>query len=246
VLAEETARRTATELVDLPSKFMIDIDTYARGAELGFAGIDFYFAGRAGVLGAVSADVVAACLVFFNPATVHAAWEASHGVMPRLEASRQFAACSHRWAEANLPPDVDYDRLAALAQRAIEHASPAGLPIFAGWRCEAHCLEPVDGGPALALHRLNVLRELRGGCHGLAVLSAGLSAADAVMVHSPYMADIFGWDKTSSDPDRNRMVWDDAEARTNRLAGVAFEALTEDERVEFVDLVEAASDAVAV
>src|SRR5262249_34575579 len=127
-----------------------------------------------------------------------------------------------------------------------ERASPAGLPIFAGWRTEAHCLEPVDGGAALALHRLNVLRELRGGYHGLAVLSAGLSAADAGVVRTPFMADILGWDQWSSDPDRNRMVWDDAEARTNRLAGVAFEALTEDERVEFVDLVEAASDIVAV
>ena len=37
------------------------------------------------------------------------------------------------------------------------------------------------------------------------------------------------------------MVWDDAEARTNRLAGQAFEALDEPERTEFVDLVEAAS-----
>jgi hypothetical protein len=38
------------------------------------------------------------------------------------------------------------------------------------------------------------------------------------------------------------MAWDDAEARTNRLAGVAFEGLDEDERIEFVELLEAASD----
>jgi hypothetical protein len=240
VLAEETARRTASGLVNLPSKFMIDIDTYARGAELGFAGIDFYFAGRAGVLGEVGADVVAASLVFFNPKTVHAAWDASEGVMARLEAACEFAACSHRWAERMLPPDVPYQRLADLAARAIDNASPAGIPLFAAWRAAATVVEP-DEPVALALHRLNVLREHRGGLHGVATIAAGLSPADAVMVHTPYMADIFGWDEVSTDPDRNRMVWDDAEARTNRLSGQAFESLMPAEREEFVELLEAAS-----
>jgi hypothetical protein len=245
VLAEETARRTADAIVSLPSKFIVDMDTYARGAELGFDGIDFYFAGRAGVLGDVDADVVAASLVFFNPDTVHKAWDASADVMPRLQAALEFSRCAHQWAARNLPPDVDYARLAELAQRAIAHASPAGLPLFAAWRAEAGFLEPADD-VGLALHRLNVLRELRGGLHGVAILAAGLSAADAVMVRTPFMADIFGWDRSSSDPDRNKMVWDDAEARTNRLFGVAFEALSESERIELVELVDAASDAVPV
>jgi hypothetical protein len=245
VLAEETARRTASGLVNLPSKFMFDVDTYARGADLGFDGIDFYFAGRAGVLGEVDADVVAASLVFFNPETVHKAWDASADVLPRVEASAEFARCSHRWAARHLPPGVDYDRLAELARIAIDNASPAGLPLFAGWRALGPMVEPSEP-PALALHRLNVLREMRGGLHGIAILAAGLSAADAVLVRTPFMADIFGWEKPGTDPDRNRMVWDDAETRTNRLAGRAFEALTEDEREELVELVEAANEPLPV
>jgi hypothetical protein len=51
-----------SQRVDL--RFMSDGETYKRGAELGFAGIDFYFAGRGGVLGDVSNDVVASSFVF--------------------------------------------------------------------------------------------------------------------------------------------------------------------------------------
>ena len=66
----DLGRATAPAIHDLPSKFMLDGATYVRGAELGFEGMDFYAAGRGGVLGDVTADVVAAAFVFFEPGLV--------------------------------------------------------------------------------------------------------------------------------------------------------------------------------
>ena len=58
------------------SHFMLDGNTYKRGAELGFQGLDFYATGRGGVLGDVDADVVAAAFAFFEPGQVRTQWDA--------------------------------------------------------------------------------------------------------------------------------------------------------------------------
>ena len=49
------------------------------------------------------------------------------------------------------------------------------LPLFAGWRAAPR---PADL-PALTGHLLQVLREHRGGVHGLAVLASGLTPLEA-------------------------------------------------------------------
>ena len=52
------AQSTAKVVGDLPSRFMLDMDTYVTAAEAGFQGMDFYAAGRGGALGDVPASVV--------------------------------------------------------------------------------------------------------------------------------------------------------------------------------------------
>ena len=89
--------------------------------------------------------------------------------------------------------------LAALLGRVVEAASVAGAPLFAGWRT----LPEPDDAPALALHRLNALRELRGALHGAAVLTVGLSPVEAIVVHTPGMIPVFGWQEV---PARSRAV----------------------------------------
>src|SRR5215203_3481414 len=159
------AERTRPTVTGLSSNFMLDGATYALGGEAGFNVMDFYAAGRAGVLGEVPADVVAAALVFFNPTVIEGAWEGSRAVMPRAAAAELFAGCLVSWADAHLGDDVDWARLAELAGRVVDAASVAGAPVFAGWR-----RMPVPAGPkAAALHQLNGLRELRMARHGAAV-----------------------------------------------------------------------------
>ena len=55
---EQAAHDTAAIVVRTPAGFMTDPATFARGAALGFEGMDFYVAGRGGALGDVPADVV--------------------------------------------------------------------------------------------------------------------------------------------------------------------------------------------
>lgn len=233
------AEATREAVVDIPAKFMMDGATYKQGAALGFDGVDFYVAGRGGVLGECDADVVAAAFVWFEPGHVRHGWEAGGKVMARDEAAAAFAGCAHAWAEDHIADGVDAARLADLAGRIVAAASPAGAPLFAGWR-----LLPVPDSPkAAAVHQLNALRELRGALHGGAVLATGLSPTEALAISAPYMAPIFGWEELPSVEglaDR----WQQGEAATNVAMGRAYAVLDSAELDELTSLAKAFGDAV--
>ena len=174
----DTADATAAAVGSLAGNFMLDPGTYAKGAELGFSGVDFYVGGRAGVLGPVDADVVSAAFAFFEPGNVRTLWEQALGVMDPGEASSRFMACGHQWAIEHLGDGVDWARTAELLGAVCSAASPAVAPLFAAWRATP---EP-DGSDAkaLALHRFNLMRELRNGVHAAAVVSSGLLPVEAL------------------------------------------------------------------
>jgi len=236
---EETALATTGPITQLASHFMLDPATYVRGGELGFEGMNFYVAGRGGVLGQVDADVVSAGFVFFNPVAIRVAWEASLEVMTPSDSAAAFAACGHEWGRANLPDDLDADRLAELAGKVVDAASPAGAPVFAGWRA----LPAPDDGKARALHHMNALRELRAAHHGAGVLTQGLMPVEAMMVAGPHMAPVFGWEEPYPDAEPCRERWERAEAATILAMTTVLSVLDEQERDEFVALAAAAHEA---
>ncbi len=229
--SDDLARLTKQAVSTVPSKFMLDGPTYARGAELGFAGADFYVAGRGGVLGDVDADIVTAAFAYFSPDLVREAWERSASVMSRRDAAEAFAACGHEWARTHLA-SVDSAlllRVAALGGKVVAAASPAAAPVFAGWR---HLAVP-DDAPAAALHVLNALRELRAAYHLGAVLGAGLTALEAFAVSSPGMAPLFGWAELPA-VDHLASAWSEAEAATDRAVGRVLGVLDAGEADAFV------------
>ena len=228
---EQAAHDTRDVIVNVTSGFMTDPACYQRGAELGFTGADFYVAGRGGALGDVTAEVVVAAFVFFAPASIHDTWESTRYVMPRVAASEAFASWGHDWARANLPDDVDYERLADLLGRVIVAAPVAGLPLFAAWRGIS---EPNDA-KALALHRMFCVRELRGGLHGAAVLTVGLTPFEAIAVRAPRMLKVLGWTHDPPDPAQFVDRWNLAEARTDRMLGRHLVVLDEAERIDLVE-----------
>lgn len=236
---DAVATATAPAVSVLPSHFMLDPVTYQRGAELGFAGLDFYTVGRGGALGPVHADVVAAAFVFFSPPTVAEAWERGCEVMAPADAARHFMALGHDWAEAHLSDDVDLPRLADLLAPLVAGANPAAAPLFGAWRAQP---EPGPDRPqALVLHRLNLLRELRNALHGATVLAHGLTPHEAVSIRAPHMLGIFGYDGPhlhASQPGV-QSEWAAAEADTDRAMGPVYAVLDEDERVELSTLLTA-------
>lgn len=228
-LAAATASSAAVSAIG--SHFMLDGNTYKRGAELGFQGLDFYVTGRGGVLGDVDADVVSAAFTFWEPGNVRTLWEQGRSVMPATQAAAEFAACCATWAEAHVPDDLDAGRLAELAGEVAAQARPACAPIFAAWRAL-----PVPGSPAAAaVHHLNALRELRNGLHGAAVVAAGLTPLEAVSVKTPGMAPLFGWPQVA-EADGLQATWDAAEERTTAAMAHAYESLDDAERDQLVEL----------
>ena len=235
----ETATRTAPVIVSLPAGFMMDGATYARGGELGFDGVDFYVAGRGGALGDVDGMVVAAAFVFFHPPSIVERWDRARAVMAPGKAQAAFAGCLEAWASAHLADGVDYARLAALEATVIAAASVAAAPLFAAWSVAP---EPKDP-KALALHRMNVLREWRGAVHGAAVVSGGLAPLEAVMVRTPAMAGLFGWPAPHPDVTACGDRWAAAEQATDAVVGATLGTLDPAERDELLDLIGAAQAA---
>ena len=235
------AAETAATVSGLSAGFILDPATYVHGAEQGYDGLDFYFAGRAGVLGEVDADVVVAALVFFHPDVVHAAWAGGAPVMQRGKAAVAFAGCGARWADEHLADDVDWPRLAELAGKVVRGASPAGAPLFAGWRRLAAPADPKQA----ALHHLNGLRELRMARHAAAVVVSGLDVGDAVRHRSPGMATgIFGWKDVPVDPGFAER-WAAAEHLTDVASARDYDVLDATEAADFVRLAAAARAAVS-
>ncbi len=238
--ALDAATRTATAVSQVGSHFMLDGNTYKRGAELGFQGLDFYVTGRGGLLGDVDAVVVCAAFTFFEPGAVRTLWEQGRSVMPVGEAAAAFADCCTSWAQANVPDDLDVGRLADLAGQLVTAANPACAAVFAGFRAL-----PVPEDPkAAAVHQMNALRELRLGLHGAAVVASGLTPLQAMSVRTPQMAPLFGWPDVA-DTTGLQDTWDGAEERTNVAMAHAFEALDDTERAELVELAGALHEATA-
>ncbi len=232
---EEAAKETGKAIAYGGRAPIMWPETYAKGAELGFDGFDFYMYGRGAALGLVDADVVAAAMAFFSPSTVRKAWEAGLAVLPPDRAALEWAGCVHAWARENVPDSFDAARLASLAGPVIEGAGAWSLPLFAGWR---RLPEPdLDDSKALAAHRLNSLRELRGGLHGVAVRAVGLAPIEAIVVHDAWMGSLFGWPEPWPDPEPFVEARREAERLTNQLMVEPLSVLTEPELSELVTLV---------
>jgi hypothetical protein len=246
----ETARAIADPVNDLGGRFMLDGATYARGAELGFSGMDFYFRGRAGVLGEVDAATVTAELGFFEPATVAANWDPARGVMGAHDAAAAFMACGHGWGRAHLDEQLAASPLADLVQRIADgtagddtaiddSAAGADMPaLFAAWRDAPWPTDP----PARAVHAIHLLRELRGGLHVRAVREAGIDPHAAVVVKAGTgTAEFFGWAAPHPDPEACRAAWQAAESTTNDLVARTLDVLDETEQATLVRLLTGAA-----
>jgi hypothetical protein len=229
---EQVAHDTASLIATFPVGFLVDGATSANADRLGLDLGTFYVAGRGGVLGDVPADVVVAAFTFFAPDWIRAAWERSAAV-PRHAAAEAYVDAAHAWATATFDDALDWSRLAALLEPVVANASVACAPVFAGYR--ATLAEPHEP-KALAQHRLNAVRELRGGLHAAATLTVGLTPFEASSVRTPQLLAFQGWSGTPLDPAPLRDRWNLAEARTDRMLGRAFAVLSDTERTELVEL----------
>ncbi|WP_221329197.1 hypothetical protein [Actinoplanes sp. L3-i22] len=156
-----------------------------RYAALGIGAREGYFASRAAALGAVGAGPVVATFFNFNPrlvaAALPAAWaKATPEAMLAARLDAAGAALTRGLGDAVHGPEVA--EAAELARRAAESVAdrPEGRPLFA-----AHAALPWPDQPHQVLWQAQtLLREFRGDGHVAALLLAGLTGLEALVLHA--------------------------------------------------------------
>jgi hypothetical protein len=217
----------------LGGAFMISRYAKAAADEQGLHGVwTSYFAGRAGVLGDVDADVVTAALCFYPADVVRAGWEAARAVVQVRAAGLRYAQACHDWGRARLAGAEGLERLAELSLQVARQADVAGLPLFAAWRALPLPADP----PARAAHGLHLLREHRGGLHAAAVLTGGLTPLQAILAGPGGQANaaFFGWTGPYEDATPYAELRAEVERRTQEAASRPYAVLDDAEVGELV------------
>lgn len=161
----------------------------AAAAKLGIDLFTLYAVGRGGVLGDVEPVVVASAFGYFNPEVVEAMWSAGTAAVAPREAARIYLDCAAEVGRRTLAGIDGLDEMVAAADKVNEAADPVGLALYAGYRGELL----VSDVPGRALQIVNVLRELRGSAHLIALRACGVDARTAHFIKRPQDGVMFGW-----------------------------------------------------
>ncbi|NJP32747.1 SCO6745 family protein [Micromonospora thermarum] len=235
---EQVAAGCKPAVLELGDAFTRCPVTLRQARLLGISGWAFYIAGRAGSLGDVRAETVAAALGFIAPEAVADGWDATlRTVRPMRVATVTLGECC-RWGDENLDSVPGAARLAVLLGRAVDAADATGMPLFAAWRAMPVPVRTAGGQVAVSLR---LLREHFAGAHLLAVRAAGMTPLEAVLAGPEGEAGAVacGWPPPypTVGPLVRRRLW--AEAVTDRLTAPAFAALGPADGAELVDLLAA-------
>jgi hypothetical protein len=232
--------------------WMMSDSTVARGKAIGLtSGNQFWIVGRAGVLGDGDADVAAAGLAFHAADAVRREWDAlPAGLTPRGVAAA-YAQCCCDWGTDTLGvfDPARMSRLDVLGRRIVD-AAPAALgPVFAGWRAMP---QPPDVAGRVALTG-QVLREMRGAAHIIAVQASGITPLEAILASpaapprsGPEWAERMGFVGPFRNPDEVRAQRDAAEALTSRIMARYIGTLDPAELAEFAELIETTRNSIAM
>jgi len=236
----ETAEAVARPILEIGRTWMQDPSVAPVAESFGLAPpFGLWTVGRAGVMGDAESAAVAAAIGFMGPEQVMGLWEGRDRSVPAWEVSLGYAEHAARWGRAtfgSLDPAA-VARCAELGAKVSDATLPSIGALFAGWRTV-----PLPGDPCGdATIVLQVLREMRGAAHLAAVHAVGLGPHAAIMsTDDPIRggsswAETFGWQAPhpAGDGDARR----EAERLTTIACAPGFEALSADERQEFVDVV---------
>ncbi len=182
----------------LGASLFFDPITLQVGAERGIDDVVLlYAAGRAGVMGDVTATQVISAFAFFCPDMVRSAWSkvgqtASAPAIATIYADGMSAAARERWQAE--PAAV----VTRIGRTVLDGVEALGMPLFAGWR-EMPVPEDAQGAAAIVMM---TLRELRGDVHVQSVAVAGLGGLEAEMAtQGEFGAKLHGWPEPWPDPE---------------------------------------------
>jgi hypothetical protein len=221
----------------LTDAFAESPQTLRRARLMGLSGWAYHVAARAGALGDVRPDTVAAALGFIAPEAVTDGWDGAAKTVPPSEVATWHLHELCRWGVEQLADHARVSRLAELAQRVVAAVDPAGLTLFAAWRAMPVPNEEPGARAAVMLH---LLREHRAAANVVAVRASGLTPLEAIIAgpEGETGAVAFGWQPPypSVAPLLRRHAW--AESVTDAVAGRAYAALQRSERIELIGLID--------
>ncbi|MEA3216470.1 MAG: hypothetical protein QOJ19_2626 [Acidimicrobiia bacterium] len=230
-------------IFQLPPAWFFAPATRAKAEELGIKSFPFYMAGRSGVLGDVGVNTAISALGFFSPTMVTKMIGDATGSHSPSELGSVFVDCCLDWGRQTFGSLEGAERAASLGRKLIDSVQPCGHALFTAWRSVP---VPADGPAALALN-LQTLRELRGDCHIHACGAVALTPLEAILGRDgAERAKQFGWSEPYPDAEALKAPRQQAEELTDRQMQRVYEALSADERAEFVGLLNEAKSAAGI
>jgi len=244
VTPEQAAANARPGLASLVGAFAESPQTLRRARVLGLSGWAYHVSARAGALGDVRPETVAATIGFIAPEAVTDGWEAAAKTTPPLEVAQWHLRELCRWGVEELGAFPRLGRLLELSKRVVSAVDGAALPLFVAWR--AMPVPDTEPGAQAAV-MLHLLHEHRLGVHVVAVRAGGLTPLQAIIAgpEGETGAVAFGWQPPypPAGPIVRRLMW--AESIADSLAGQAYAALNRSERIELVGLLESLSHRLA-
>ncbi|MGW0533350.1 SCO6745 family protein [Streptomyces sp. NPDC003032] len=231
---------TKDDVRRLGGSFMKSPEARQAAADLGMSRHGYYFRGRGGVLGPVTADVTAAVFGFFPLEFVRTHCAAPQHTPPPPDITARYAESCRAWGRRCLAGFSSAARLAELMETVADRVEVPGIPLFAGWRD----VQRPDDAPARVVQLAHLLREHRGGLHLSAVLTTEITPLEATLTRDNGLrrAEFLGWQgpypRIDGETHARRAA---AEELTDRMAAPAYEALSACEADELSGLLRAAS-----
>lgn len=197
----------------------------------------FYFAGRGGVLGPVSSEVLQSAFGYFDPPLVNKMWSTSKERCDVTEAGAAQLGVAYTIGERDLENVEGLGEAASALGKLTSSVDLAGLALFA-----AFAGQPIpESEPAAFMHQTILYRELRGSVHLAAISATGCRSRAAHQIKRPDDLEMFGYKEPLEIPDGERSLYESVEPLTNATMVVhASQSLSDTERKQIAATVEAA------
>ncbi len=225
-------KTTSKPIHDIGTAIYLSPETFALGAEWGWSNpFAFYFAGRGGMLGDVSAEVVYSAFGWFHPEAVKTMYDEGAGVAGSVEAAKRMAEAHGIWGSKHLAGIESIGDFAKVTEELVDNLEGSSIPLFVGWRDAARADD--DAGRVAQL--MQVLREWRGGLHLVATTAVGLTPLEAILTNEGEgQARFFGWSEPFPDCSAIKYKSAEAEEITDRLCTQSLSrALSQDKFAAF-------------
>jgi hypothetical protein len=206
---------TSVPIHDIGTAIYLSPDVFEWATEWGWSNpFAFYFAGRGGMLGEVTAEVVTAAMGWFAPPAILAMYTEGASLAGAHAAAERMAEAHGKWGDKYYAGVDGLDAAVAVSEELVNELEGSAVPLFVGWRQAPKA--QTSAGRAAQL--MQMLREWRGGLHLVATTAVGLTPLEAILTNEGEgQAKFFGWNAPFPDVSAIKAKHDEAEAMTDRL-----------------------------